>query len=79
VADPSVRAIISSKFRDVMSFIDIIIQEHQDSRGAVVVAVADEDLLCSTCCCELGLSEGRRAAGSTPHQREHIKAINIIV
>jgi hypothetical protein len=39
-----------------MSFIDIIIQEHQDSRGAVAVAVAvaDEDLLCSTCCCELG-------------------------
>jgi hypothetical protein len=51
VADPSVRAIISSKFRDVMSFIDIIIKERQDSRGAVVVA--DEDLLCSTCCCEL--------------------------
>ena len=36
------RAISSSKFRDMMSsFIDTIIQEHQDSRGAV----ADEDLL----------------------------------
>jgi hypothetical protein len=48
VADASVCAIISSKFRDV----DIIIKERQDSRGAV--AVADEDLLCSTCCCGLG-------------------------
>ena len=57
------RAISSSKFRDMMSsFIDTIIQEHQDSRGVV----ADED------------PEGRRAAGSTLTS-ENIKAVNIIV
>jgi hypothetical protein len=43
VTDTSMRAINSSKLRDMMSsFIDTIIHVHQDSRGAVV---ADEDLL----------------------------------
>lgn len=41
VADASMHAISSSKFRDMMSsFIDTIIQEHQDSKGAI----ADEEL-----------------------------------
>jgi hypothetical protein len=43
VGDSAYVTISSSKLRDMMSsFIDTVIQVHQDSRGAIV---ADEDLL----------------------------------
>jgi hypothetical protein len=71
VADASMHSISSSKFRDMMSsFIDTIIQEHQDSRGAV----AGEDLLDV-----LPRTQREDELLDPPHTSENIKAVNIIV